>query len=384
VLAVVVVAGMSGGGGDADAAPTSSSVASMPVASPTTVPVITQPDVVVQSTDQPLDKTTFAAPVTVGSQGGDVQQLQERLIELGFNPGPADGVFGEATSQAVWAYKKLVMKIGREELRLSDNASMVTPEMWLSMQDPIVIQPRRPNAWTDTHVEIYLPEQVLAVYTDDRPTLIAHISSGELNPDGSPATFCETAVLDTDANGNPLPEPEEKAICAESKTPGGVFTITRRYEGKRVGPLGGMLNPLYFNYGIAMHGANNVPLAPASHGCVRVSNRLGEILPTLVDNGDVVYVWGHNGKEPEGNTKAESLPSFNRPDPSVTTTTSTTVATTTTKPAATTTTTKPATPTTKPAPTTTKPAPTTTVPPTTVAPTLPPTTTPPPTTAPSP
>ena len=38
------------------------------------------------------------------------------------------------------------------------------------MQDPITISPRRPNRHR-THVEIYLPQQVLVVFTDDKPTL---------------------------------------------------------------------------------------------------------------------------------------------------------------------------------------------------------------------
>ena len=41
-------------------------------------------------------------------------------------------------------------------------------------------------------------------------------------------------------------------------------------EGIRRRALGGMWDPVYFNYGIAMHGALNVPLEPASHGCIRI------------------------------------------------------------------------------------------------------------------
>ena len=109
-----------------------------------------------------------------------------------------------------------------------------------------------------------------------------------------------------------------RAVCAEAKTPGGVFRFTRRYAGKRVGPLGGMMNPIYFNYGLAIHGADNVPLQPASHGCVRVNQRIAAELPSLVSTGDIVYVWGEDGKQPEQYSHSESLPSFNRPDPAAT------------------------------------------------------------------
>jgi hypothetical protein len=116
-----------------------------------------------------------------------------------------------------------------------------------------------------------------------------------------------------------------------------------------------MYNPVYFNYGIAVHGAKSVPKEPASHGCVRINMDIAEYFPELVKVGDAVYVWGHDGKEPEGYTRNESLPSFNQPDPNATTTTSTTttVKSTTTVPASTTTTKPPATTTTKPPATTT-------------------------------
>ena len=129
-----------------------------------------------------------------------------------------------------------------------------------------------------------------------------------------------------------------------------------------------MKNPWYFNYGIAIHGAQNVPTHPASHGCVRMSNSLADVFPTLVEKGNAVYVWGYDGREPEGYTKNEMLPSFNRPDPNATTTTttSTTIPTTTIVP-------------TTVAPTTTHSA-TTTTPATTAAPTTAPPTTPVPTT----
>ena len=74
-----------------------------------------------------------------------------------------------------------------------------------------------------------------------------------------------------------------------------------------------MHNPVYFNYGIAIHGAAEVPLAPASLGNVRINNTLSETFPELVHQGDIVYVWAQDGKEPEQYSKAESLPSFEEP-----------------------------------------------------------------------
>ncbi len=373
---MVVAAGLSGRseGASSESAPTSAIAVANPTDTTATLPSTLGTD----TTTAPVPKTTFAEPLAKGSAGEDVRQLQTRLTELGFAPGTIDGQFGSLTQHAVWAYKKLVGGATWQELDNNDYKTSVSNDLWQKIQDPITIEPRRPQGAGSTHVEIYLPLQVLAVFTDDRPVFIAHIASGELTPEGIPNTFCETVTLDVDENGEPLDPPEEKDVCAESKTPGGIFRFTRRYEGKRVGPLGGMLNPVYFNYGIAIHGAEKVPTAPASHGCVRIHNKLSETFPSLVARGDKVFVWGHDGKEPEYYTKSESLPSFNRPDPNATTTTSTTTtiaaveapttvkqnAPTTTKPA-TTTTVKPA------STTTTVPTTTTAAPATTAAPTVP-------------
>ncbi len=354
VLALVVGIGvfLGGNGTDVDADEPQVTTPSTDLRDGIVAPVATTAPAV-EPTAPPL-----AAPVSLGSAGEDVRRVQERLTALGFQPGPADGQFGSVTQQAVWAFKKLFGTVAWDDFATRNDQTVVTDEVWQQMADPSVrFLPRRPGA--GTRVEIYLPLQVMAVFRDDVPIFISHISSGQLRPDGLPATFCETATYDTDENGNPYPEPVTKEVCAEAKSPGGVFSFRRSYDGNRVSPLGGMKNPWYFNYGIAIHGAQNVPTSPASHGCIRISNSLADVFPDLVERGDRVYVWGHDGKEPEQYSERESLPSFNRPDPNATTTTTSTTTTTTT--------------------TTTAPPPTTAAP-TTVATTQPTTTTAPPTT----
>ncbi len=347
MLGAVVVAGVSGGN-DANGAGSESTSSTLggQVSGGTdlTVPESTLAPVVV-ATDPGVVKTDLTQTLGFGNAGKQVKAVQQRLKELGFDPGPADGSFGEGTRAAVWAFEKLT-----SDVQYNKVTGKVTNEMWQMMQDDLTFQPRRQTS--GTHVEIYLPRQVLIVFKDNAPILITHISSGELNADGTAKTWCETLKYDTDDNGNLLEEPITKAMCAEAKTPGGVFRFTRRVAGNRVGPLGGMWNPVYFNYGIAVHGADNVPKDPASHGCIRIPHFIADYFPDLVKNRDLVYVWGWNGKEPENNSRNDSLPSFNRPDPSATTTTSSTSTTSTTTPA-TTTTVKSTTTTAKPPATTT-------------------------------
>ena len=335
VLAVVVFAGFSGGDSPTTDA-TGNSQGS--VEGSLTVPTSTTPQVVVV-TDPAIEKTTLGQTLRRGNVGEQVKAIQQRLKDFGFDPGPVDGVFGSGTEQAVWAFEGLVLRRANTE-----QSGEVTNDTWQLMQDPIVFGPRRPGGLGRTHMEIYLDLQAAIVFTDDKPTLITHISSG------SGEKWCEIITQDTDEKGEPLPEPVKKDVCGISKTPGGVFHFTRRYAGNRQGPLGGMWNPVYFNYGIAVHGAKNVPSTPASHGCIRIPMYIADYFPSLVKNKDLVYVWDGK-KEPEQQSKKEMLPIFNFPNPDATTTTST-VVTTTTIPK-TTTTPRPVTPTTPPSVTTT-------------------------------
>ena len=366
-MAVVIGAGLWSGRNSGTPAAEATGVSTVTTGAPVTTAVPTTAqyaatETVVTST--PIQKIALDRALGDGVTGDDVRRLQTRLVELGFNPGPVDGQYGLLTKQSVWAYEKLVMQTPRTEA-----TGRVTPEMWSAMQDPIAIKPRRSTGGLADHVEIYLPEQVMVVFHADTPALVTHISSGELDPDGSPAAYCDEATFN-ERNGVALEEPVTGIACGEAKTPGGVFEIKRMVEGKRVSALGGMNNPVYFNYGIAIHGADNVPLEPASHGCIRISQTLSETFQTLVAKGDRVLVW--NGeKEPEDVSENEALPWFDTFTPDSTTTTSTTSTTTTsttlpvavTTPA-TTTSTSPATTTTSTtttSTTTTTPATTTTV-----------------------
>ncbi len=306
-----------------------------------TVPPSTQPLVVIP-TDPAIVKTQLSKSLSHKAKGDEVLVLQQRLTDLGFAPGPIDGTFGRGTQQALWAFEKLILGTP-----LADATGVLTNEMWQIMQDPIAIQPLREVGLGKTHMEIFLDKQVAIVFTNDKPVLVAHISSG------TGEVWCQVVKYNTDEFGQPLAAPVEKDICGVSKTPGGVFKFYRRVAGERIGALGSMWNPVYFNYGIAVHGSRNVPLHPASHGCVRLSMDIADYFPSLVANGDKVYVWD-GVKEPEDQTKAERTPPFDYPNPAATTSTtstSTTVPASTT--AAPTTTTTPATTTTASTTTTT-------------------------------
>jgi L,D-transpeptidase catalytic domain/Putative peptidoglycan binding domain len=365
LLAAVVAASVISGWGGDEAGDSTLPTVTLSDGSQAAVSVVdTVPSesyVATEETPDTIVKVPLSGTLSNGSYGEDVERVQARLAELAFDPGPIDGHFGTLTTQAVWAFEKLVMGVPRAEA-----TGKVTPEVWDRMQDPIKVKPRRPTGGLADHTEIYLPEQVMVVFHADEPALVAHVSTGELAPGATGFTpwqtnaneYCETITIDTDINGNPLEEPEQKAICGRSYTPPGVFTAYRKIEGPRVGPLGAMYDPIYINQGIAIHGANNLPLQPASHGCIRVSKYLGESLQSLLEIGDKVLIWD-GVTEPENQSTEAMKMRWDYPDPNATTTTSTTTTTTTTVPATTTTTVAPTTTTT--APTTTTSTTTTTV-----------------------
>ncbi|NKB41301.1 MAG: L,D-transpeptidase family protein [Ilumatobacter sp.] len=367
LIVAIVGVGVVGAAGNEDSTPTappSQTVAPFVPVSTIAQPV-SDPTATTATSIAPAPITPLSQTLSRGVQSDEVRQLQNRLVELGFDPGPTDGIFGLMTTQAVWAFEKIIVGTPRSEA-----TGRVDQAMWERLMSDVSITPRRPTNGQADHTEVYLDEQVMIVFQRDTPVLISHISTGELDATGEPAEYCEEATYDTDAQGRELEEPITKAVCALAKTPGGVFTYKRKVEGKRVSPLGGMWDPVYFNYGIAVHGAENVPLEPASHGCVRIPMHISEYFQDTISIGDRILVW-NGDDEPENVSERESLPSFDYPDPSVTTTTTTLPPeTTTTVPETTTTqvaTTKPPTTTTTVAATTTIAVPNETTTPTTVA-----------------
>jgi hypothetical protein len=302
------------------------------------IAVVNQDDVVEETAEAPtttaevvvtensVPKVPLTRRLREGVKGDDVLRLQERLSQLKFDPGPLDGDFGQATKQAVWAFEKLVLKTPRKQA-----TGAVTPEMWDVMQSTVQVTPRR-DADSPSHVEIYLPEQVMVVFKETKVMLITHISSGSNEP------WCEEVTIDPGEDGNNTMQQIKIGLCGEAVTPPGIFYFYNRKQGTRESRLGSMYNPVYFNYGIAVHGAILVPLEPESHGCIRIPMSIARYFPALVAYGDRVYVFD-GVKEPE--EYGSPPPPFDKPDPNYTTTTSSTVPPTTVAPTSTTTTTVP-------------------------------------------
>ncbi len=295
----------------------SGSLSTSPLATSVSGPANSFPLVVAPAPELSTDTQGSPPPIeldhalSLGMTGSTVKAVQDRLRQLGFDPGPSDGAFGPATERAVWAYEKFILNV-----RSATVTGVVTPEMWARMSEPVEVRPRRANP--GTHLEVLLPQQVAILYIGNQARLITHISSG------SGEAWCDVVVIDNDDGTQ-----HEEGICGVAVTPAGVFHFERRVDGWRNSKLGRLYNPVYFNYGIAVHGASNVPSYPASHGCVRIPMHIAEYFPSLVRDGDLVYVFD-GVKEPEA--YGAQVPVFDYPDPDYTTTTTSTTTTTTARP----------------------------------------------------
>lgn len=202
--------------------------------------------------------------LTNGSKGAAVISLQTKLAALKYDISDTSGVFGDQTYHAVMAFQKV------NGLSRSGVAGAQTVAALETATDPAPLL----AAGGDNRIEVDLDRQVLMLYKGGALFRILSISSG------SGKDFCVT-------------DPETgKEGCDKAVTPGGSFRVTRRWIGWRESKLGQMFNPLYFNGGIAIHGAPSVPGYAASHGCVRIPMISAEWFPNEVSNGTAVYVFG--------------------------------------------------------------------------------------------
>ncbi len=207
--------------------------------------------------------TTTAPPVTVppaglgpGSSGPEVAALQQRLQDLRFDVPTVDGRYGYVTQQAVMAFQKLtgMARTGR-----------ATPDVVARLASATIPGAMVPGGGPN-RIEIDVARQVLFFWHDGALYRVLPVSTG------SGERYC--------ARGR----------CSRAVTPGGAYRVRVRTRGWTTGYLGRFYNGLFFNGGIGVHGATNVPSYPASHGCVRIPMHSAEWLFGMVPTGTPVYV----------------------------------------------------------------------------------------------
>jgi peptidoglycan hydrolase-like protein with peptidoglycan-binding domain len=264
-LAAALVLGAcdAGADGPARAAETTATTAAPTTAAPTTE----APTTTTEAPTTTKAPTTTEAPTTTkpkpdrpdqlrsGSEGAEVEALQRRLHELGYQVQKADGQFGPETLHSVVAFQK-VNRLGRD--------GVVGPITRKALQDPRVPKPR--STRSGLHVEADLTLQVVYIVRDGKISEILDASSAS----------GQNYTVDGDVR--------------LAVTPTGSFRIQRKIDGWRQSKLGLLYRPAYFIGGYALHGAYSVPPFPASHGCIRITttamdrwyNRLPVGTPMLV------------------------------------------------------------------------------------------------------
>jgi hypothetical protein len=176
-----------------------------------------------------------------GEKGAAVKSVQARLAQLHYYPGKIDGVYGQNTLQAAWAFAEV--QGGSLRLTSSNEANPINNTFMKAL-----VHPKQPYKLVpkggSTRIEINQNIEVLVLYKNNRPDLILHVSTG----------------------GTCLPGQGCGWI-----TPDGNYHALLFMPGWVTVPLGYMYNPTFFiGTAYAIHGDIPVPYYPASHGCVRI------------------------------------------------------------------------------------------------------------------
>ncbi|MBN1321487.1 MAG: L,D-transpeptidase family protein, partial [Thermoleophilia bacterium] len=162
------------------------------------------------------------------SSGAAVLWLEARLSALTYRPGPIDGIYDRETYNAVIAFQKYQGLTRDGRVTADDWASLVTAKT-----------PAAQATGTGSWVEVDKARQVLLYIEGGVVLKTLPVSTGTWSV-GAP-------------------------------TPSGDFTVYMRWSGWRWGVYSPCFFTSYPGVGeIAIHGYDNVPTYPASHGCVRV------------------------------------------------------------------------------------------------------------------
>lgn len=254
----------------AEAAPAASTTTTTTTTAPAPTTTTLPPDAIIQPEPVVLPPAPWEG-WGPGAAGPEIQAYEQRLADLRFDPGPVDGVLDQQTAYALEGVQKLAGFQPNGRLGVGEQAFLEAFQY-----DPPLQAGGEPN-----RTEVDVARQMLVLYEDYQPVLLTTMSSG------SGEHYCYNSPRDN---------PTER-ICEYATTPSGRYTYYYRYAGWHESPLGELYNPVYFNKGIAVHGYDQVPAYPASHGCVRIPMHIAEYYPLLVRDDDPVYVFGGRDAE---------------------------------------------------------------------------------------
>ena len=180
---------------------------------------------------------------------------ERMLSDMGYWTGVVDGVFDSATRSAVIAFQKWEGRPVNGRLTLDELEAIRNSD--------------RPKARETgySHVEVDVDRQVLLIIDDEGAVRILPVSTG---------------------SGKAFLDEGQKSIAY---TPRGRFIVYDKTPGWEKSPAGSMYYSSYISGGVAIHGSPNVPIQPASHGCIRIPMFAAREVSKLLTLGTIVLVY---------------------------------------------------------------------------------------------
>lgn len=185
----------------------------------------------------------------------ETREAERRLSDLGYWTGAVDGLFDPATRSALIAFQKWEGRPVTGQLDLDELKAIRTGAA-----------PKARDVGY-AHVEVDLDRQVLLIVNDNDAVRVLPVSSG---------------------NDKPFVDEGQNSIAY---TPRGRFIVYDKEVGWHTGSLGSVYYANFISGGVAIHGSRNVPIQPASHGCIRVPMFAAREVSKLLRLGTIVLVY---------------------------------------------------------------------------------------------
>jgi len=183
------------------------------------------------------------------------REAEQRLSDMGYWTGAVDGLFDPATRSALIAFQKWEGRPITGQLTFEELEAIRTSAF------------PKARELGYGHVEVDIDRQVLLVVNDEGEVRVLPISSG---------------------SGKPFVDEGEMSVAY---TPRGRFVVYDKIDGWAQGPLGSVYYTNYISGAVAIHGSRNVPIQPASHGCIRIPIFAAREVSKLLKLGTIVLVY---------------------------------------------------------------------------------------------
>lgn len=185
----------------------------------------------------------------------EVREAERRLSDLGYWAGAIDGRLDPVSQSALITFQKWEGRPTTGQLTLAELEAIRTSA------EP---KPRDPGY---AHVEVDLDRQVLLIVNDDGGVRVLPVATGN-----------EKQFID-------------EGHDSIAHTPRGRFVVYEKEFGWHTGSLGSVYYANFISGGVAIHGSRNVPVQPASHGCIRVPMFAAREVSKLLPLGTIVLVY---------------------------------------------------------------------------------------------